>query len=79
MHPQVDGHQEDVSGKDVHLFGPASDSGVAAGAQLGVEKCVERVDRGHARTFAALHQQVHVKVDDLGRQRKESGSIYIHI
>lgn len=66
MHPQVDRNQQDVFREDVHLFGPATDGGVATAAQLGIEESVERVDRWQVGILAALDQQVHVKVDHLG-------------
>lgn len=44
VHPQVDRNQQDVFRKDVHLFGPAADSRVAAAAQLGIEESVEGID-----------------------------------
>lgn len=65
VHPQVDRNQKDVLRKDVHLFGPAADSRVAAAAQLGVEKCVECIDWWQTGVLTALNQQVHVKVDHL--------------
>jgi len=71
--PQVDGHQKDVCGKDVRLLGPAAHGRVAAGTQPGVEEGVEGVDRRHARSPAALHQQVHVEVDDLETDERGSG------
>lgn len=65
MHTQVDGNQQDVFGKDVHLFGPAADSGVAAAAQFGIEEGAERVDGRQLGPFAPFHQQIHVKIDHL--------------
>lgn len=65
VHPQVDRNQQDVFRKDVHLFGPAADSRVAAASQLGVEKRVERIGCWQFGVLAALHQQVHVKVNHL--------------
>lgn len=65
VHTQVNRNQQDVFRKDIHLFGPAAHGRVAAAAQLGVEECVERVDGWKLWVGAALHQQVHVKVDDL--------------
>lgn len=44
VHLQVDRNQQDVFRKDVHLFGPAAESGVATPAQLWIEKSVERID-----------------------------------
>lgn len=65
MHTQVNGNQQDVFRKDVRFFGPAAYSAVATLPQLGIEECVERVHRGKVGLLAALHQQVHVKVDHL--------------
>lgn len=44
VHPQVDGNQQDVFRKDIHLLSPTADSRVAAAAQFGIEKGVERID-----------------------------------
>lgn len=70
VYPQVDRNQQDVFRKDVHLFGPAADSGVATAAQLGIEEGVERIDWWQVGVLAALNQQIHVKVDHLRDYRE---------
>ena len=71
MHPQVDGHQQDVVGEQVHLLGPAAHGRETGAAQLGEEERVEGVGRGQVRPLAALHQQVHVEVNHLQGKSKQ--------
>lgn len=65
VHPQVDRHQYDVYRKDVHFLGPAADSIVTGAPQLGKEEGVEGVSGGQVGLFTALHQQVHVEINNL--------------
>lgn len=65
VHPQVNGNQQNVFSKDVHLFGPAADSIITVAAQLRVKESVEGVDRWQTGILASFNQQVHVKIYNL--------------
>lgn len=74
MHSQVERHQDDVVGKEVHSLGPALDGRMAPTVQLGEEEGVEGVDPLCACTLlllTATHQQVQVEVDHLRREERE--------
>lgn len=73
MHAQVNGNQEDVFRKDVHLLGPAAHSRVTTLLQLWVEECVEHMNRWKVVLLATLHKQIHVKVDDLKQKKIFNG------
>lgn len=63
MHPEVDGHQDHVFGKDVRLLRPSAESRLTFLEEFGIEERVEAVER--VWLLGSLHQKIHVEVDDL--------------
>lgn len=66
VHAKMNWHDHMSVWEDVHSSRPSLDRCMASIHQFGVEECVESINLGEVIHLSSLHQDIHIKVDDLG-------------